>query len=178
MILMDTKFSEMNYMKDFIYRTIRIEEAEYAVRMKQICFPPDEAWPEELMMERIKKIPEMTLVVEDMRTNRIAGMINGIATDEEKFDDDFITDVSRHNPDGKNLMITGIQILPEYRHKGLAKELMLRYLHKEKAKGRVKAFLTCLDDKIQMYQKMGFQDYGIVGSNWAGIQWHEMTRVL
>jgi len=164
--------------ENFYYRIIKAEEAEYAARMEQICFPPEEAWPKELMIERIIKIPEMTLVVEDTETKKIVGMINGIATNEDKFCDDFIADVSRHNPNGRNLMITGVQVLPEYRHKGLAKELMMRYLRQEKAKGRSKAFLTCLEDKIEMYKKMGFQDYGIVSSSWAGMKWHEMTCVL
>ena len=164
--------------ENFYYRIIKVEEAETAAQMEQICFPPDEAWPKELVTERIKTIPDMTLVVEDKAAKRIVGMINGIATNEEKFCDDFITNVSRHDPDGKNLMITGIQVLPEYRHKGLAKELMKRFLRQEKVKGRRKAFLTCLDEKIGMYQKMGFQDYGTVSSFWAGMQWHEMTCVL
>lgn len=120
----------------------------------------------------------MTLVVEDKAAKTIVGMINGITTDEEKFCDDFITDVSQHNPNGRNIMITGIQVLPAYRHKGLAKALMSRYLGLHKAKGRSKAFLTCLDDKIEIYQKMGFHDDGIVASNWAGLQWHEMICVL
>ena len=38
--------------------------------------------------------------------------------------------------------------------------------------------LTCLDSKVEMYQKMGFEDMGIADSTWGGSQWHEMRCVL
>jgi len=161
----------------FCYRAIKIEEATVAAQMEQACFPPEEAWPAALMMERIKKLPNMTIVVEDMVTMQLVGMINGIATDDETFRDEFITDISLHNPTGKNIMITGLQILPAYRHRGLAKSLMSHYLAQEKSRGRHNVFLTCLADKIPMYQKMGFHPTGNL-STWATLPYHEMHRPL
>jgi hypothetical protein len=38
--------------------------------------------------------------------------------------------------------------------------------------------LTCLDEKVEMYRKMGFVDLGISGSTWGGEAWHEMTRTI
>ena len=38
--------------------------------------------------------------------------------------------------------------------------------------------MTCLDSKVKMYEKMGFQDRGMAQSSWGGEQWHEMNCVL
>jgi len=45
---------------------------------------------------------------------------------------------------------------------------MSHYLDQEKGKERMQAFLTCLDDKVILYLKMGFADLGAAESDWAG----------
>jgi len=47
----------------------------------------------------------------------------------------------------------------------------------EKSRGRHNVFLTCLADKIPMYQKMGFHPTGNL-STWATLPYHEMHRPL
>lgn len=53
------------------------------------------------MKERIGVTPELFLVAVDKTTGKLAGFLNGIATDEEKFRDEFFTDASLNNPKGK-----------------------------------------------------------------------------
>ena len=38
--------------------------------------------------------------------------------------------------------------------------------------------LTCLDEKVKMYEKMGYKDLGISGSVWGGEKWHDMEYLL
>ena len=52
------------------------------------------------------------------------------------------------------------------------------YLQREQAKGRSEIILTCLDVKVEMYEKFGFIDRGISDSVWGGEEWHEMSVVL
>ena len=89
----------------FEFRDIRQEEADQAVLIEKICFPPNEACSEKHMKERIGVTPELFLVAVDKTTGKLAGFLNGIATDEEKFRDEFFTDASLNNPKGK---ITGV----------------------------------------------------------------------
>ena len=72
-------------------------------------------------------------------------------------------------------MLLGLDVLPEYRRQGLASELMRRYLAIQKERGKKKVLLTCLDAKVEMYKKMGFQDDGMADSSWGGEAWHEMS---
>ena len=75
-------------------------------------------------------------------------------------------------------MLLGLDVLPEYRGQGLARAIMFQYLRRERERGREAAILTCLDSKVKMYEKMGFEDRGIAQSSWGGEQWHEMICKL
>lgn len=162
----------------FEFRNINQDETGQAVAIEQICFPPNEACSEKSMRDRIAAAPELFLVAVDKETGNIAGFLNGIATDEDSFRDEFFTDISLHNSDGKNIMILGLDVLPEYRRQGLGRELVYRYLQREREKDRHTVFLTCLQEKVKMYEKFGFADHGIANSTWGGEEWYEMGYML
>ena len=58
------------------------------------------------------------------------------------------------------------------------REIMERYLKRAKECGRRRVVLTCLDEKVKMYEKMGYTDLGISGSVWGGEKWHDMEYLL
>ncbi len=159
----------------FEFRNIRPEETDQAVMIEQICFPPDEACSEAHMRERIEKAPELFLVAEEKESGKIAGFLNGLSTNEETFRDEFFTDADLYEPEGKNVMLLGLDVLPEYRGQGLARELVGQYRMRERKNDREVLILTCLQAKVEMYKGMGFCDRGIANSSWGGEQWHEMS---
>lgn len=57
---------------------------------------------------------------------------------------------------------------------GLARELVYNYCRRERERGRKRLVLTCLPDKVKMYEKFGFNDMGESASEWGGEKWHEM----
>ena len=162
----------------FIFRAILPDEADQAVEIEQICFPPHEACSEQHMKERIEKAPELFLVAVDRETGLVAGVLNGLSTDEESFRDEFFTDAELYDPKGKNVMLLGLDVLPQYRRQGLGTALVEEYVRRERENGRQALILTCLQEKVAMYKKMGFYDDGIANSTWGGEEWHEMTRIL
>ena len=160
------------------FRNIHIEEIVQAAEIERICFPPNEACSYKHMEDRIKKAPELFFVAVDRKTGKIAGFLNGLATNREHLTDDFFEDANVHEVNGRNIMLLGLDVLPEYQHQGLAREIMKQYLEKEKRKGRKRVVLTCLPDKIKMYEKFGFENYGIGESVWGGEVWYEMGIML
>lgn len=162
----------------FEFRTIRAHEADQAVLIEQICFPPNEACSEKHMKERIAKAPELFLVAVDNETGRVAGFLNGLSTDESSFRDEFFTDANLYDPKGENVMLLGLDVLPEYRGQGLATEIVHRYARRERENGRCRLILTCLESKVSMYKKMGFRDDGIADSTWGGEEWHQMSCLI
>ena len=175
---MTEKNDTSRFNEKYIFRNIRQEEITQAAEIEKICFPPNEACSYEHMEKRVDKAPELFLVAEDRTTGRIAGFLNGLATDREHLTDDFFTDAGLHDPAGANIMLLGLDVLPEHQHQGLARELMEQYKEREQVKGRKKLILTCLPDKVEMYKKFGFKDHGIGDSVWGGEAWHEMDIVL
>jgi ribosomal protein S18 acetylase RimI-like enzyme len=170
--------ADKDIFEKYEFRSIRLEEADQAADIEQICFPPNEACSEQHMKERIAKAPELFLVAVDRSTGRLAGFLNGLATDEYIFRDEFFTDANLYNPAGKNIMLLGLDVLPEHRRQGLAKELVYSYARNERENGRHMLILTCLKSKVKMYEKMGFKDRGIANSTWGGEEWHEMTFLI
>lgn len=162
----------------FEFRSILPEEALQTAEIERICFPPNEACSEKMMVERVAKAPEYFLVAVDKETGKIAGFLNGLATKETSFRDEFFTNADLHDPDGGTVMLLGLDVLPDYRRQGLARELVYQYLRRQRENGKSLILLTCLNAKVQMYQKMGFRDEGMADSSWGGEEWHEMSCVL
>lgn len=162
----------------FNFREVLVSEADEINRIEQICFPPHEACSETQMKERVKAVPELFLVAVEKTTGKIAGFLNGLATDEEVFRDAFFEDAGLNKPDGRNVMLLGLDVLPEYRNQGLAKEIMCQYIKRETDRGRRMLVLTCLEEKVGMYERMGYCDKGISNSSWGGEEWHEMCYLI
>lgn len=177
-LLVEYNIADKDILEKFEFRNIKQDEVEQAVVIEKICFPPNEACSEKDMRDRIAAAPELFFVAVDKETGKIAGFLNGIATDEYAFRDEFFTDAGLHNPNGKNVMLLGLDVLPEYQKQGLGRELVFQYLRREREKDRHMVFLTCLKSKVKMYKKFGFMDRGIANSTWGGEEWHEMSCTL
>ena len=74
------------------FRSILPDEAGQTAEIERICFPPNEACSPAMMKERVAAAPEFFLVAEDRKTGRLAGFLNGLATDEEALRDAFFKD--------------------------------------------------------------------------------------
>lgn len=162
----------------FEFRNIRKTEADQATFIEKVCFPPNEACSETMMKERVATAPELFLVAIEKETGKIAGFLNGLSTKEDSFRDAFFTNAKLYDPAGKNIMLLGLDVLPEYRRQGLATKIVLEYVERERKNGRKKLILTCLEAKVKMYEKMGFHNDGIATSSWGGEEWYEMSYIL
>lgn len=177
-ILKKYGISDTDLYERFEFRTIKPDEADEVSDIEQICFPSNEACTPKRMHERVEAAGDIFLVAYDKQNKKIAGFVNGIATDCDDLKDEFFTDASLHNKDGKNIMICGVSVLPEYREQGLARELIYNYCRREWEKNRKRLILTCEPDKIKMYKKFGFTDMGKSDSAWGGVIWHQMDIQL
>lgn len=156
------------------FRNIHPWEYKEAAQVEKICFPPSEACTEPIMEQRAKLFSDTFIVAIEKESGKMVGFVNGMLTEEEVLRDEIFLDIRLHNPSGRNVMIMGVDVLPEYRGQGLAKEMMRRFVEVQKAAGRKKCILTCVEEKIPMYQKMGYTDDGPSESSWGGEFWHEM----
>lgn len=162
----------------FEFRDILPGEADEAAMIEKLCFPPNEACSEAMMKRRVAAAPGLFLVAVDRVEGKLAGFLNGLSTNEDTFRDEFFVDTGLYDPDGENIMLLGLDVLPQYRGQGLAKEIVSRYIRRETERGRKQLLLTCLESKVKMYERMGFTNRGIAASSWGGEQWYEMSYRL
>ena len=117
----DTHISER-----YEFRNIKQNEAEEAAEIERICFPPNEACSKKHMKDRVAGIADLFLVAIDKENGKMAGFLNGLATDEVVLKDEFFTDAGLHNPEGKNIMMycrnTAVRGLQENWYAGISKE--------------------------------------------------------
>jgi len=163
---------------EYDLREILVSEATQASLLEETCFLKEEACDLEMIEDRIGKAQDMFLVAVEKESNQLIGMLTGIATNEEKFKDEFFYDASLHRKEGKNVMLLGLEVLPQYQGQGIAKDLMDTYLKNMKARNKEKAYLTCHDTLIPLYEKMGFINLGLSASSWGGSQWYDMVYYL
>lgn len=159
-------------------RQVCPDDAEEATGIEAICFPPSEACTLPIMKERIQYAARSFLVAMDRETGKMVGFINALCTDEESLRDELFTDISLHNPNGKNVMICSVAVLPQYQGRGIAREMVRELLLEQRKLGKKCAILTCVPGKVKMYKKFGFMDRGESQSTWGGEKWHEMWCTL
>ena len=98
------------------------EEAGILAEIEGICFPPQEAASPEQIEERMRTFPENFVVAE--ADGKPVGFINGGTTDRPYLPDEMYHDASLHIPGGDYQTVFGLNVLPEYRHQGIAGELV------------------------------------------------------
>lgn len=167
--------------KHYYFRLAEAADGAEAAEIETICFPPNEACRPEDMMQRVRCAGDCFLLLIDGTAEgngTMIGFLNGLATKESVFRDEFFTDASLHDPDGKNVMLLGLDVRPEYREQGLAGELLREFRRIQTQAGREKLILTCHDRLVSFYEGHGYRDLGLSGSVWGGEVWHDMVCEL
>ena len=153
-------------------RQARPEDLPSIAALEAACLPPAEGAGPAAFEKRIETFPESFFVAEV--EGQIVGMINGCVTDDETISDILFEDSSRHNPDGRYQSIFGLDVLPDWQHKGIATILMTYFIHKAMDFGREGLILTCKEKLITFYEGFGYQNLGVSGSTHGGAVWYDM----
>ena len=91
----------------------------------------------------------------------------------------YLTEIaSLHKPNGRVQTVFGLDVLPQWRHRGVAGALMDAFVEAAKQAGREKVTLTCKKRLIGMYEHFGFRLIGQARSEHGGAQWFDMDLDL
>lgn len=157
-------------------RQANIEDLNEIIKIESICFPSEEAASEEVIRERFQVFSENFLVaVED---NKVVGFINGCTTDKASLPDKLYHDVKFHNPKGNFQTVFGLDVLPQYRNKGVAGELLKSFIELSKKRGKLGMVLTCKNYLVHYYEKFGFKHEGVSNSSHGGAKWNDMILLF
>lgn len=148
------------------------EDAGCLADIEAICFPKSEAAGLLSFEARLKSFGNCFLIAE--MDGKIIGFINGMVTDRETIADEMFEDASLHKESGMWQSIFGLDVLPEYRCRGVAAALMHAFVEMARAEGRKGCILTCKDRLIPYYSKFGYVNKGVSESQHGGAMWYDM----
>jgi len=163
-------------MTDLKIRTVQSSDLERVVEIESICFPPAEAASKEALKERLATFPDGFLVAD--LNGQLVGLINGAAINSPTIKDEMFSSMKYHIPDGDNLAIFGLDVLPEYQKRGIAAQLMQKYIDAAEKSGRKKILLTCKEQLIHYYEGFGFVNEEQSDSIHGGAKWYDMSKMI
>ena len=144
--------------------------------IESICFPESEAAPKSAINERLSVYSKGFFVAQ--LDGQIIGFINGGATDALAIEDAFFESMDLHHDDGKNLVIFGLDVLPDHQGQGYAKELMNHFIKFAQKDNKNAVLLTCKDHLIHYYERFGYINLGVSESVHGGAKWYDMQLNL
>lgn len=153
-----------------------IDDIAEIADIEKVCFPETEAATYEEFKERFDKFGDCFLVVQERQ--KVIGFINGCCTDQPTLPDELYHNPSLHQEDGAYQTVFGLDVLPDYRHQGVAGLLLNAFINLAKERGKTGMVLTCKDHLIHYYEKFGFVWQGESYSNHGGAKWNDMYLSL
>ena len=130
-----------------------------AAALEAICFPPEQAASPTTIAERMATYADHFWLIED-EGGMLLALVNGLC------------------PDGPWQMIFGVATAPAAQGQGLATRLLRTVIETTRVHGRQGLVLTCLDDLVPFYARLGFVDEGLSASHHGGVPWHQMRLTL
>lgn len=161
---------------DIRIRQVMPKDLDAVARVEAVCFPEAEAAARASFAQRIQTFPESFFVAE--KEGEIIGFINGCVTDARTICDEMFEDADYHKPDGAYQSIFGLDVVPEWQHKGIAGQLMNHLIQEAGKRGRKGLILTCKERLIGFYERFGYKNMGISGSVHGGAVWYDMILEL
>ena len=141
-------------MNPLTIRQIKPTDLKTVSAIELTCFPEAEAANYKSFEKRIAVYPAGFLVGE--LDGEVIGFINGGATNNMTIEDEFFCDMTLHSDTGKNMVIFGLDVLPEHRKKGIAEALLNSFITTSKQLNKKSILLTCKTHLIAYYEKFGF----------------------
>ncbi len=159
-----------------VIRNVEQRDLDACFETESRCFLPSEAASRENIARRIELFPEGFLVAE--LDGRVVAHVNSGSTGKDDITDEAFKAMVGHDSGGANIVIFCLAVLPEFRRRGIARRLLLRFFEESKELGKRRIMLLCKTDLIPFYRNFGYAYAGESASTHGGFTWHEMVLAL
>lgn len=153
-------------------RTATMADLEAVAAVERACFPAAEAATAEQFAERLKYYGEHFWLL--FLEGELISFVDGFVTDEKDLTDEMYERAELHDKNGAWQMIFGVNTVPEYRRQGYAELLLRRAIEDARKQGRKGLVLTCKQELVHYYAKLGFMDEGVSASVHGNVVWYQM----
>lgn len=157
-------------------REAKLDDLKHIVEIEKACFPILEAASCHSLKERISALKSCFYVYE--KENQLVGFINGGVSHESTIQDMAYEDIGYHDENGPYQMVFGLDVLPQYQHLGIAKELMKTFIQSAIQRNKKAVVLTCKKELIGFYEQFGYINKGVSKSNHGNVIWYDMSLSL
>jgi len=163
-------------MDNIIYRRPTPEDLDDCYQVEISGFSQEEAASKETIKLRMEIFPQGFLVAES--NGLVIGMLNSGCTNKDDISDEELKQLIGHDPNGKNMVIFALVVLPEYRGKGIAPRLVDEFANVSRKMGKESLLLLCKKPLVKYYEKLGFELLGLSKSRHGGAEWFQMRMGL
>ncbi|KAF8269447.1 acyl-CoA N-acyltransferase [Lactarius quietus] len=106
----------------------------------------------------------------------LLGYVDGVLSSETTLT---FESMSTHVPGARTVLIHGVCVSPNVRGRGIASALLLEYQRRLAAAGSYdRVLLIAHEDKVSLYERVGFKSRGISSISFAGTPWLELEWVV
>jgi ribosomal protein S18 acetylase RimI-like enzyme len=157
-------------------RNVQSTDLEQLLLIENEGFSKEEAATKEAFVERIQLIPDTFIVVE--KEGEILGYINGPIINQPYITDDLFEKINENPARGGYQSILGLAVSKTARNQGIAKILIEKMVELVEEKERKGITLTCKQNLVSFYEKLGFVNHGMSESQHGGVRWYNMVKPI
>ena len=152
------------------------DDLEELIQLERKCFTPEEAASKEAFQYRLEHYPQWFFQVE--KEGKIIAHCDGCVSKEPYIKEEMYQAGNEYGSEGKNLLIFGLVVHPEFQMRGIAAEL-LEYVVRTATERKLETVaFTCRERLISYYERLGFTKMGVSESVHGGIKWFNMRKIL
>lgn len=148
------------------------EDLKKLAEIEKICFPIQEAASLQQIEDRFSAFSENFLMA--VVDEKIVGFINGATIANKTISDEMYENVDLHQAHFPYQSVFGLDVLPAFRHKGIAHSLMHAFIDLANVRHKKGMVLTCKEELISFYQQFGYVCLGLSQSQHGGALWYDM----
>ena len=156
-------------------RNVQITDLDQLLFIEDEGFSIEEAATKEAFVERIQLIADTFIVAE--KEGEILGYINGPIIYEPYITDDLFEEIKENPKRGGYQSILGLAVSKQARNQGIAKILIEKMEELIEENEREGITLTCKQELVSFYEKLGFVSHGMSESKHGGVSWFNLVKL-
>ncbi|SER66874.1 GNAT family N-acetyltransferase [Psychrobacillus sp. OK032] len=156
-------------------RNVQTTDLEQLLFIENEGFSIEEAATKRAFVERIQLIADTFIVAE--KEGVIMGYINGPIINQPYITDNLFKEIKENPKSGGYQSVLGLAVSKRARNQGIAKMLMEKMEELVEENEREGITLTCKQELVSFYEKLGFVNHGVSESKHGGVSWYNLVKL-
>ena len=173
-------------------RRVERSDIDSCYMLEKLCYDEFEVAPRDFIEKRIEIYPDGFYVAEV--DGVVVGMVNSGATHRDDVTDEGLKYLVGHVRNGCNGVVFSLAVHPDYRGRGIGRQLVERIIEVAEQKQKQRLLLVCRKSLIGFYESIGFScsgpssarfgdrlhfqmEYALTGPVWPPMSHHDSAAL-